>query len=132
MLSKRVAIALNPDSNQTYRIRRYIYGLPDAGRAYYDAYSEHLLEHGFVITVSDPCLFTKISADHLEDIEHFKTMINKRFEITVNAEADHHLGVNIQRLEDASLELTELKLLTAILRNVRKLSKDCQVDQRYS
>ena len=132
MLPKRVAIALNLDPNQTYRIRRYIYGLPDAGRAYYDAYSEHLLEHGFVRTVSDPCLFTKINAsdrrvyvwvhvddtliaaDHLEDIEHFKTMMTKRFEITVNAEADHHLGVNIQRLEDGSLKLTQSKLLTTI------------------
>ena len=41
-------------------------------------------------------------------------MMTKRFEITVNAEADHHLGVNIQRLEDGSLKLTQSKLLTAI------------------
>ena len=51
-------VILNPD--QTYRVLPYIYGLPDAGRAYYDAYSEHLLENGFSRTASDPCLFYKI------------------------------------------------------------------------
>ena len=132
LLPRRVALALNLDPEQTYRVRRYIYGLPDAGRAYYDAYCAHLLEHGFTRTVSDLCLFTKIiaprrrvyvwihvddtliAADRLEDIEDFKTMMQKRFEITVNAEADHHLGVNIKRLPDGSLQLTQSKLLTAI------------------
>ena len=82
--------------------------------------------------MSDLCLFVKIhapdrrvylwihvdgtliAADRLEDIESFKQMITKRFEITVNAEADHHLGVNIQRLEDGSLKLTQSKLLATI------------------
>ena len=132
MLPKRVAIALNLDPDQTYRVKRYMYGLPDAGRAYYDAYSEHLLQHGFTRTVSDLCLFVKIHApdrhvyvwihvddtliagDRLEDIESFKQMMTKRFEITVNAEADHHRGVNIQRLEDGSLKLTQSKLLATI------------------
>ena len=36
-LPKRVA-NLNPE--QTYRVKKYMYGLPDAGRAYYDAYCE--------------------------------------------------------------------------------------------
>ena len=57
---------------------------------------------------------TLIAADRLKDIEDFKTMMQKRFEITVNAEADHHLGVNIKRLPDGSLQLTQSKLLTAI------------------
>ena len=132
LLPRRVALALNLNPEQTYRVRRYIYGLPDAGRAYYDAYCEHLIQHGFTRTVSDLCLFTKIlapkrrvyvwihvddtliAADCLEDIEVFKAMMKKRFEITVNAEADHHLGVNIKRLPDGSLQLTQSKLLTAI------------------
>ena len=87
ILPRRVAEALNLNPDQTYRVLRYIYGLPDAGRAYYDAYSEHLLENGFSRTASDPCLFYKIhgsrrrvyvwihvddtliAADQLEDIE---------------------------------------------------------------
>ncbi len=132
ILPKKVAevLGLNPD--QTYRVKRYIYGLPDAGRAYYDAYSSHLLENGFRRSVSDLCLFFKIieptrrvyvwihvddtliAADRLEDIESFKEIMKKRFEITVNAEADHHLGVNITTLEDGSLQLTQTKLLNSI------------------
>ena len=45
---------------------------------------------------------TLIAADNLEDIEDFKRMMPTRFEITVNAEADHHLGVNIKRLDDGA------------------------------
>ena len=38
----------------------------------------------------------------------------KRFEIIVNAEADHHLGVNTTKLPDGSLKLTQIKLLNNI------------------
>ena len=106
VLPKRVAQVLGLDPEQTYRVKKYIYGLPDAGRAYYDAYSTHLMENGFRRSISDPCLFfmihgltrrvyvwihvddTLISADRLEDIESFKEIMTKRFEITVNPEAD--------------------------------------------
>ena len=57
---------------------------------------------------------TLIAADELEDIEEFKRIMVKRFEITVNAEADHHLGVNITKLPDGSLKLTQIKLLNNI------------------
>ena len=60
VLPKRVAEVLGLNPSQTYRFKRYIYGLPDAGRAYYDAYSSHLLENGFRRSVSDLCLFFKI------------------------------------------------------------------------
>ena len=125
MLPKRVAEVLELDPNQTYRVLQYIYGLPDAGRAYYDAYSEHLISNGYHRTASDPCLFFKIlgsrrrvyiwihvddtliAADDLRDIEEFKEVMRKRFEITVNEEADHHLGVNIHHLPDGSLKLMQ-------------------------
>ena len=61
-LPKRVALALNLNPDQTYRIKRFMYGLPDAGKAYYDAYCEHLTQNGFTRTVSDLCLFVKIIA----------------------------------------------------------------------
>ena len=132
VLPKRVAMVLGLDPNQTYRVKKYIYGLPDAGRAYYDAYSSHLLENGFKRSISDVCLFFKtysptrrvyvwihvddtlIAADRLDDIEDFKRVMTKRFEITVNVEADHHLGVNIETRKDGSLKLTQSKLLNNI------------------
>jgi hypothetical protein len=57
-LPSNVAIACGLDPAQHYRIRKYLYGLPDSGRAYYRAYSKHLESHGYTRTVSDPCLFT--------------------------------------------------------------------------
>ena len=132
-IPKRVALALNLDPEETYRVMKYMYGLPDAGRAYYDAYSEHLMSNGFTRSVSDLCLFHKsgvhgrrvyawihvddtlVAADDLDDIEEFKAMMQQRFEITVNELADQHLGVNIEHREDGSLKLTQLKLLNSIL-----------------
>ena len=58
-LPKNVAEVCGLDPKQLYRIRKYIYGLPDAGRAYYEAYSKHLISGGYERSVSDPCLFIK-------------------------------------------------------------------------
>ena len=131
-LPKIIAQICGFDPQQTYRVKKYIYGLPDAGRAYYDAYSTHLIDNGFSRSVADPCLFYKftdpsnrtyvwihvddtlVAATRLEDIEAFKAMMTKRFKITVNEKADQHLGVNIHRLEDGSLKLTQSKLLRAV------------------
>ena len=63
---------------------------------------------------------TLIAADLLDDIEEFKRIMTKRFEITVNAEADHHLGVNIEKLKDGSLKLRQSKLLKAIFSECEK------------
>ena len=40
-----------------YRVLKYIYSLPDAGKAFYEMYRDHLVEHGYMPTISDPCLF---------------------------------------------------------------------------
>jgi len=57
-LSIAIACGLNPD--QLYRVNKFLYGLPDAGRAYYIAYSELLIANGYTRSQSDPCLFYSI------------------------------------------------------------------------
>jgi hypothetical protein len=47
--------------NQMYQIMKYIYGLADAGNAYYIAYSEHMMSNVYKISKMDPCLFYKIT-----------------------------------------------------------------------
>ena len=42
-----------------YRIEKYIYGLTESGRAYYQAYSTLLINSGYIESKSDPCLFLK-------------------------------------------------------------------------
>ena len=39
----------------------YIYGLPDAGRAFYFLYKEKLIAEGFIMSNLDPCLFFRVS-----------------------------------------------------------------------
>jgi Reverse transcriptase (RNA-dependent DNA polymerase) len=63
VLPANVAAICNLDPTDHYRIRKYLYGLPDSGRAYYKAYSTHLALHGYRRTTSDPCLFVKITGD---------------------------------------------------------------------
>jgi hypothetical protein len=46
-LPRVVAEVCGPDPNIIYRLKKYIYGLPDAGRASYLAYREHLIKCGF-------------------------------------------------------------------------------------
>lgn len=38
----------------------YIYRLPDSGKAYYLAYRDHLINAGYSIPTSDPCLFANL------------------------------------------------------------------------
>jgi hypothetical protein len=60
ILPTSVAKACNLDPKTTYRVKKYIYGLPDSGRAYYLAYRDHLIESGYTMTTTDPCLFVRL------------------------------------------------------------------------
>jgi len=100
---KRLAEACGIDPNQLYRVKKYLYGLPDAGRAYYLAYSEVLMKNGYTKSISDPCLFTRfdesiglrtycwihvddtfVSSTHPEELTRFQELIGKAFPITAN------------------------------------------------
>ena len=155
-LPKLVALAVGRDPEKTYRVKKYIYGLPDSGRAYYEAYSTHLIENKYLRSINDPCLFYKIvnptrkiyvwihvddtlvAATHIEDIEEFKENIRKRFQITVNEQADQHLGVNLKKHPDGSISLTQSKLLKNIFdefleeakRGRKRLSVPMRTSQR--
>ena len=130
-LPRNVAEVCGLDPEQTYRIHKYIYGLPDSGKAYYLAYRNHLLEHGYNPTFSDPCLFTKFEDNHriyiwfhVDDtyvassdkkyIMEFQNILQKKFEITINENVDAYLGVNMKKLADGSIQLTQPKLLKTI------------------
>ena len=56
----KVMSALQIPEDTVYRIKKYIYGLPDSGRAYYLAYAKLLQDAGYYKAKSDPCLFYKI------------------------------------------------------------------------
>ena len=131
ILPSNVAQVCNLDPSVTYRVKRYIYGLPDAGRAYYLAYKEHLISKGYSPTISDPCLFVRFDGDirtyvwfhvddtfvastHSSELIRLQDAMRERFEITVNNDVDNHLGVNMTYLDDGSVKLEQRKLLHQI------------------
>ena len=134
-LEENVAEALGLDPQQHYLIQRYLYGLPDAGKAYYEAYSQLLMNNGYKRSAMDPCLFYKINQEeatfiviHVDDtfifstndagINTFLNVLQSQFDITINDDADSYLGVHFD--EDpvtGNITLRQPKLLATILKD---------------
>ena len=130
-LPANVAAVCGLDPNQYYRIRKYLYGLPDSGRAYYKAYSTHLESYGYMRTISDPCLFVKITDNnrtyvftHVDDtfvcstdsneLVLFQNALREKYEITVTENVTEYLGIKMTRLPSGDVKLTQPKLLESI------------------
>jgi hypothetical protein len=130
-LPDNVAVACNLPVGQLYRIQKYLYGLPDSGRAYYKAYSDSLEADGYMRTVSDPCLFVKVTDSartyawiHVDDtfvcstnaasLCEFQDTVRKSFTITVNSEVTEYLGIKLHRLPNGDMQLTQPKLLASL------------------
>ena len=132
VLPANVAEICGLDPTDNYRIRRYLYGLPDSGRAYYKAYSTHLANHGYQRTTADPCLFVKIingkrtyvfthvddtficSTDKSELIA-FQEMLRLKYDITVNDDVTEYLGIKMTNQPNGDILLTQPKLLGSLL-----------------
>jgi hypothetical protein len=134
ILNSDVARACGLDPNQLHRVRKYLYGLPDAGKAFYESYSNVLVSHGYIKTDSDPCLFTKISNDrsrrtyvcihvddtfvastHSDELIHIQDVLKSKFEITVNDNIESYLGIQLSTMSDGSVVLTQPKLIESLL-----------------
>jgi len=98
---KQLAETFGLYPNRLYRVKKYPYGLPDAGKAYYEAYSATSTQIGFERSKSDPCLFIRIILDkdirtycwihvddtfvastHKEELERFQTQMSSYYPIT--------------------------------------------------
>jgi len=108
-----------------------LYGLPDSGRAYYRQYAAHLEKHGYRRSISDPCLFTKITSKsrtyvftHVDDtfvcssdpseIVKFQTALREKYEITATDNPTEYLGIKFTQLKNGDLKLTQPKLLDSL------------------
>jgi hypothetical protein len=129
-LPKAVAEVCNLNPKTTYRVKKYIYGLPDSGRAYYIAYRDHLISSSYVMTSADPCLFVRSAKDirtyvwiHVDDTiaasTHesefilLKNNLEQKFKITIN-DFTKHLGINIDCLNSGAVKLRQRKLLGSL------------------
>jgi hypothetical protein len=67
-LQVEVCDILGIEKDQAFMLGRYIYGMSDAGKAYYVAFLNHIVENGYTKSLLDPCLFYKIYNDSVKDI----------------------------------------------------------------
>jgi hypothetical protein len=78
-LQPEIAELLGLDPNQLYKLNRYLYGLPDSGKAFYEALVQHIQQYGYHKSSLDPCLFYKTYTNddiificiHVDDIYTF-------------------------------------------------------------
>lgn len=132
-LERNIAELCNLDPSQEYRINKYIYGLPDSGRAFYYLYKSVLEQEGYRCSTIDPCLFIKrdetettfvlihvddtyIFSNSAENHLKFSEKMNRHFPVTLDTKADSFLGVHIQHNDDGSVELTQEKLINKLLK----------------
>ena len=134
MLERNVALVCGLDPSVWYRVRKYIYGLPDAGRAYYMAYSKVLQDAGYDKSRTDPCLFYNVDAHnriyiwiHVDDTyvcasntaiaDAFVVDVQRHFPVTVKEDVDNYVGINFERLSDGSLKLTQHRILDDLFKS---------------
>ena len=127
---KKIAAVCGLNPRAIYRIKKYVYGIPDAGRVYYKAYSGLLKSTGYHQSNFDPCLFYKIvngerlwawihvddtwvAATQADMVEKFAADLRTEFEVTKEP-VDNYLGVHYERLPDGSLKKTQRKLLDGL------------------
>ena len=139
-LDAKIAAICGLPPRQVYRVRKYIYGIPDAGRAYYKAYSKTLIDSGYKQSKLDPCLFfriygpkdllwawihvddTWVAASRPELVDQFVTNVEGRFEVT-REPVDNYLGVHYETLSDGSVRKTQPKLLESMFEKYQTV--DC-------
>jgi hypothetical protein len=100
--------------NHVYKLRKALYGLMQAPRAWYECLKEFLLKQGFEIGKADATLFTrKVDGDifvcqiYVDDIifgstnetfcEEFGRVMTKRFEMSMMGELKFFLGFQIKQ-----------------------------------
>ena len=129
----KVMEALGIQSDTVFRVKKYIYGLPDSGRAYYLAYAKLLTDAGYVKSKSDPCLFYMIDDlcheriyiwIHVDDsfvaatnrnlINSLEKVIQSQFKITIKHDVADYLGVHFTYLPNGDVKITQPKLLNSL------------------
>jgi len=150
VLEDHVADLLNEPRGCWYRIKKYIYGLPDAGKAFYEMYRDHLVEHGYMPTISDPCLFHRVNGKdvtyiwiHVDDtyvcgssqlmVDELFNVLKMKFEITTKEVVDSYIGIKHERLKSGDLKMTQPKLLSKLFKvwEIDEENKDMYPSKQY-
>ncbi|GKA62183.1 retrovirus-related pol polyprotein from transposon TNT 1-94 [Tanacetum coccineum] len=122
---------VDPDfSNHVYRLKKALYSLKQAPRAWYDKLSSFLIEHHFIKGIVNPTLFTKRHGDdillvqiYVDDIifgstkpvfsTRFAKLMKDNFEMSMIGEMKFFLGLQARPTEK---HLKEVKMIFRYLR----------------
>ncbi|GKB68004.1 retrovirus-related pol polyprotein from transposon TNT 1-94 [Tanacetum coccineum] len=100
--------------DHVYRLKKALYGLQQAPRAWYDKLSSFLIEHGFTKGVIDPTLFTRRHGEdillvqvYVDDIifgstnpdfsKRFANLMKNNFEMSMMGELKFFLGLQVHQ-----------------------------------
>ncbi|GJV73299.1 retrovirus-related pol polyprotein from transposon TNT 1-94 [Tanacetum coccineum] len=100
--------------NHVYRLKKAIYGIKQAPRAWYDKLSSFLIEHGFNKGIIDPTLFTRrhggdilLVQVYVDDIifgstnpdfsKRFANLMKNNFEMSMMGELKFFLGLQVHQ-----------------------------------
>lgn len=128
-----------------YKLNKAIYGLKQAGRAWFETLSSTLFREGFRNATNDQCLFMRqrhgkyefiaayvddllIAAPTLEDVTNIKTRIAKNFDCKDLGPLKQYLGVQIVQSPQNGLTFNQGPLIE---RTCRKLSIDRCFNQPF-
>jgi hypothetical protein len=103
----------NPDHQPIWRLRRTLYGLNRAPKAFFDQLTQYLRDKGYSQSAHDPCLFFKINSDgkriyfcihvddfaiaasHTELITELCDVLKEKYTITETGNLELFLGIHI-------------------------------------
>ncbi|GJW98830.1 retrovirus-related pol polyprotein from transposon TNT 1-94 [Tanacetum coccineum] len=99
--------------NHIYRLKKALYGLNQAPRAWYDTFSKFLLAQGFSKGVVDPTLFIQKQETHStfqnivddiifaltdpRDYDHFSNEMSSKFQMSMMGQISFFLGLQISQ-----------------------------------
>ncbi|WOH04396.1 hypothetical protein DCAR_0623805 [Daucus carota subsp. sativus] len=118
-------------SDYVCKLRKALYGLRQAPRAWYGKIGEFLVESGYQVTSADSSLFVKskqgkltivlvyvddliITGDDIDEIERTRSNLSVRFQMKELGELKHFLGLEIEQTKDG-LFLCQLKYARDLL-----------------
>ncbi|MAB36122.1 MAG: hypothetical protein CL975_02195 [Euryarchaeota archaeon] len=134
-----------PRDKYVLRLRKCLYGLPQAGRGYQRDYTKLMLSEGFTQTSAENCMFVKhdpihgriIVGSYVDDLicltgsdylrDQWRASLKKRFaKVTYDDELDYILGIRVDKGTDANgMRYIELNHGVAI----EKIAKTVQVTE---
>lgn len=126
------------DKKLVCRLQKAIYGLKQAPRAWFERLATTLIQFGFQTSKCDPSLFTFtsdghhvimliyvddiiVTGDHLPLIQSLTNKLNEQFALKQLGDLEYFLGIEVKRLQDGSLFLSQTKYVRDLLAKANML-----------